>query len=40
MVDLPAPFMCLTYPKTSQITLNHFILATESQDYEYTEENI
>ena len=32
VADLPAPFMCLRYPKTSQMALNHSVSATGSQD--------
>lgn len=39
VADLPAPFMCLRYPKTSQMALNNSVLATGSQDYGYNEEN-
>lgn len=33
VTDLPAPFMCLRYPKTSQIALNISVLAMGSQNY-------
>lgn len=39
VVDLPTPFMCLRYPKTSQMALNNSVLATGAQDYGYIEGN-